>query len=159
MKKLQKIMGLLLLLASPCGFAQTGVTVTYYNGTSQTFTVAAEGKLFFAADNLNVKVDAATAPTVIPVNIIRKINLGNALATSTFGVNDQHLVLYPNPGQDRIRIQSDANDLLKTSIYALTGQLMLQGDFQPNEDIDVSRLATGLYLVQVNGLTLKFSKK
>lgn len=152
-------MGLLLLLASAYGFAQTGVTVTYYNGTTQTFTVAAQGKLFFAADNLNVQVDATTTPTVIPVNIIRKINLGSALATTVFGANDQHLVLYPNPGQDRIRIQSDATDLLKTSIYSLTGQLVLQGDFQPNEDIDVSRLATGLYLVQVNGLTLKFSKK
>jgi hypothetical protein len=159
MKIILKLTGILLLLVSSHGIAQTGVTVTYYNGTTQSFNVAAAGKLYFESDNLYVKVDAATTPTTIAVNIIRKITFTNQLATTTFGPNDNHIVLYPNPGSDVIRIKSDTNESLKTSIYSITGQLVLQGNYQSNQDIDVSRLASGLYLVQVNGLTIKFSKK
>jgi hypothetical protein len=159
MRTVQKITLMLLLLISSYSFAQTGVTVTYYNGTTQAFNVATAGKLYFETDNLYVKTDATTAPTTIPVNIIRKITFSNTLATTTFGTNSHHLVLYPNPGSDVIRIQSDVNEDLKTKIYSLTGQLILEGVYQRGQDINVSDLTAGLYLVQVNGLTIKFSKK
>jgi len=160
MRKLQPLTMLLLLLASAFSFAQTTISVTYYDGTVQGFTVAESGKLYFESDNLYIKTDAVTtAPTTIPVNIIRKITFSNALATTTFGSNKNHLALYPNPGSDVIRIASDANEILKIRVYSLTGQLILQVNYQPNQDIDVSKLSSGLYLVQVNGLTIKFSKK
>ena len=150
---------MLLLLVSCYSFAQTGVIVTYYDGNAQTFNIATTGKLYFATDNLYVETDGVTAPTTIPVNIIRKITFSNALATTTFGENNHNTILYPNPSSDVIRIKSDANGDLKTKIYSLTGRLVLEGVYQNNQDIDVSNLSSGLYLVQVNGLTIKFSKK
>lgn len=158
MEMIRKI-ALLLLLASGCSFAQTGIKVTYYDGTEQAFSIAAAGKLYFETDNLYVRADAATTPTTIPVSIIRKITFSSALSIPAFGENRNNLVLSPNPGADVIRIKSDANEDLKTKIYSLTGQLILQGTYQPGQDIDVSGLSQGLYLVQVNGLTIKFSKK
>ncbi len=159
MRTIQRIAYLLLFMVSTYSIAQTGVNVTYYDGSNQTFNVAATGKLYFDTDNLFVKTDGATPPTTIPVNIIRKITFSNALATSTFGNNEANVLLYPNPSSDLIRIKSDAYEALKTKIYSLTGQLMLDGIYQSNQDIDVSTLASGLYLIQVNGLTIKFSKK
>lgn len=159
MRKLQKFTVLLLLLASAISFAQTAVNVTYYDGTVQGFNVETAGKLYFESDNLYVKTNQTVAPTTIPVSIIRKVTFSNTLATATFGENHNHLVLYPNPGTEIIRIKSDTNDILKTKIYSLTGQLILEGAFQPNQDIDVSGLAKGLYLLQANGVTIKFSKK
>ncbi|MGK4566102.1 T9SS type A sorting domain-containing protein [Flavobacterium sp. 3HN19-14] len=147
MKTIQKIT-LLLLLVSAYSFSQTGVTVTYYNGTTQDFSVATAGKLYFESDNLYVKADAATAPTTIPVNIIRKITFGTALGTGTFGDNKNNLFLYPNPGANFIRLKSDVSEDLKTSIYSITGQLVLQGTYKSDQDIDVSSLPTGLYLVR-----------
>jgi hypothetical protein len=159
MRTIQRITYLLFLMVCSYSIAQTGVNVTYYDGNNQTFNVAATGKLYFANDNLFVKTDATTTSTMIPVNIIRKITFSNALATSPFGNNEDNLLLYPNPSSDVIRIKSDGYEALKTKIYSLTGQLMLDGIYQSNQDIDVSLLASGLYLVQVNGLTIKFSKK
>ena len=113
MKTVQKITNMLLLLASYYSFAQTGVTVTYYDGNTQAFNVSTAGKLYFASDNLYVKTDGTTTPTTIPVNIIRKITFSNALATTTFGENNNHLMLYPNPSSDVIRIKSSlASDLI-----------------------------------------------
>lgn len=146
-------------MVSTYSIAQTGVYITYYDGSNQTFNVAATGKLYFETDNFFVKTDGNTTPTTIPVNIIRKITFSNALATATFGKNVSNLMLYPNPSSEVIRIKSEVQEALKTKIYSSTGQLFLQGTYQSNQDIDVSSLASGLYLIQVNGLTIKFSKK
>ncbi|MGC4040576.1 MAG: T9SS type A sorting domain-containing protein [Flavobacterium sp.] len=161
MKQLRTIAFLLLLLASSYSYSQSGVVVTYYDGTTQGFSVAATGKLYFSNDNLNVKTDgSATAVISIPVNIIRKITFTDStLGTPGFGENKNNLALYPNPGSETLQIKSDLFEDLDVKIYSLTGQLVKQGSYTPNQSIDVSALSSGLYLVQVNGLTLKFSKK
>lgn len=159
MKTIYKTMLVLLFLTVSLSFAQTGVTVTYYNGTVQQYNVAATGKLYFANDDLYVKVDAATTPTTIPVGIIRKVTFSGTLATATFGENRNNLVLYPNPSSDVIKINADSFEELDVKIYSLTGQLVQQGNFAVNQEINVSGLSRGLYLVQVNGVTIKFSKK
>ncbi len=156
---IQKIMLFSLLLIGLASFAQTGVTVTYYDGTTQGFNVTTAGKLYFEQDNLLVKIEATSTPTTIPVSIIRKITFSNSLATQTFGQNKTNIVLYPNPASDYIKIKSDNFDALDTRIYSLSGQLVLKGSFQSGEDINVSGLSSGLYLAQVNGVTIKFSKK
>lgn len=159
MRKIKKLTFLLLLLLSSYSFSQTGVTVTYYDGTTQGFNVTTAGKLYFATDNLYVKLDGTTTPTTIPVTIIQKITFGATLSNAAFGENKNNLVLYPNPSSDVFRIKSEANEELKINIYSLQGQLVHQGKYQSDEEVNVSNLTVGLYLVQVNGLTIKFSKK
>ena len=159
MKINQLLLKMLFLFMTTFSFAQTGVTVTYYDGTTQGFNVTSAGKLYFVSDNLYVKLDGTTTPTTIPVTIIRKITFSETLATTTFGENKKNLVLYPNPSSNVIRIKSDENEALKINIYSLQGQLVHQGVYQSNEEINMSNLSSGLYLVQVNGLTIKFSKK
>lgn len=159
MRTIQTIAFLMFLLIGSFSFAQTGVTVTYYNGTAQGFNVDTTGKLYFANDDLYVKIDGTTNPTTIPVNIIQKITFSSTLSTVTFGENPNNMVLYPNPGSDIIKINSNVLEDLNVKVFSLSGQLMQQGTYTVNQDIDVSRLSTGLYLVQVNGLTFKFSKK
>jgi hypothetical protein len=160
MKTIQKIILLQMLFFVTISFAQTGVIVTYYDGTTQGFNVENSGKLYFTSDNLNVKINGATTtPTTIPVTIIRKITFSTTLSTTTFGENKNNLVLYPNPSSDVFKIKSDLAENLKVAIYSLQGQLVHQGSYQSDEDINVSNLSSGLYLVQVNGLTIKFSKK
>lgn len=158
MKK--RIYLLILFSIATFSFAQTGVLVTYYDGTTQGFNVENSGKLYFTSDNLNVKINSATTtPTTIPVTIIRKITFSTTLSTTTFGENKNNLVLYPNPSSDVFRIKSDVVEDLKVEIYSLQGQLVQKGIYQSDEDINVTNLSSGLYLVQVNGLTIKFSKK
>lgn len=156
---IKKIYILLLLFIATFSFAQTGVLVTYYDGNTQGFNVETSGKLYFASDNLYLKLNSSTTPTTIPVNIIRKITFSTTLGTTTFEENSNNLVLYPNPSSDVIKIESNVEENLVVKIYSLTGQLVHQGNYQSNENIDVLNLASGLYLVQVNGLTIKFSKK
>lgn len=155
---IKTILGLLLLFTA-FAHAQTGVAVTYYDGNVQNFSVATSGKLYFDASNVLIKTDASvTTPTTIPVALIRKITFGGNLANETFEAANS-LTLYPNPGAQEVRISSIVDQPLKTQVYTLTGQLVMQGEYQPNQSIDVSGLTSGLYFFKINGVTLKFSKK
>ncbi len=157
-KMTKTILGLLLLFTA-FAHAQSGVAVTYYDGNVQNFSVATSGKLYFDASNVLIKTDASvTTPTTIPVALIRKITFGGNLANETFEATNS-LALYPNPGDQEVRISSIVDQPLKTQVYTLTGQLVMQGEYQPNQSIDVSGLTSGLYFFKINGVTLKFSKK
>ena len=141
------------------GFAQTGVKIKYYMGTEQGFNVSASGKLYFSGDNLLVKSEANSTETSIPVSIIQKITFTDeVLATQNVGLNKSNLQLYPNPSTDYIRIKSEAKSLV-VKIYNLEGKLVVSGTYKSDEDINVSKLNAGVYLVQANGVTLKFIKK
>lgn len=59
--------------------AQTGILVTYYNGTEQGFVITNSGKLSFDNQNLLLASDASSLPTTIPVSIIRKITFSAAV--------------------------------------------------------------------------------
>lgn len=55
------------------GKSQTGILVTYYNGSQQGYSVATSGKLYFENSNLQIVLTGASTPVSIPVSIIRKI--------------------------------------------------------------------------------------
>lgn len=154
-----KVSFIFLMFVGVFGFAQTGVKIKYYTGTEQGFNVSASGKLYFSGDNLLVKPEANSTETSIPVSIIQKITFTDeVLATQNVGLNKSNLQLYPNPSTDYIRIKSEAKSL-DVKIYSLEGKLVVSGTYKSDEDINVSKLNAGVYLVQANGVTIKFIKK
>ncbi|MCD9856084.1 T9SS type A sorting domain-containing protein [Epilithonimonas sp. JDS] len=154
-----KVCFIFLMFAGVFGFAQTGVKIKYYTGTEQSFNVSPSGKLYFSGDNLLVKTEANSTETSIPVSIIQKITFTDeVLATQNVGLNKSNLQLYPNPSTDYIRIKSEAKSL-DVKIYNLEGKLVVSGTYKSDEDINVCKLNAGVYLVQANGVTLKFIKK
>ena len=156
---IRKLILIVILLTAGLTTAQTGVTVTYYTGTTQNFSIETNGKLYFENEELYLKSNSTTTPTVIPVSIIQKITFSNTLSVTTFGQNENNLTLYPNPASDLIKIGANSNDVMEVKMYTLTGQLVQQGKYFPNEAIDISALSGGIYLIQANGVTFKFVKK
>ncbi|RXR22564.1 T9SS type A sorting domain-containing protein [Flavobacterium stagni] len=148
------------LLLSMTAFSQTGVVITYYDNTQQQFNVQTTGKLFFSGDNLQIQIDdTVTQPTSIPVTIIQRITFTNNLSTTQHSAAAIRLNLFPNPGSEYIQISSADEEILQVKIYNNNGQLLQNGSYFPMQNIDVSNLESGIYLVQVNGVTLKFVKR
>lgn len=159
MRILKQVALLCLLLKSTLAISQTGIKVFYVGGTTQTFSVATNGALYFASDNLYIKTDGASAPTTIPVSIIQKITFTDQTTAVSAIAADQKIILYPNPAKDFFRISTSSTEKLKVRVYALTGQLLHQGIYTNEQNIDVSNLTTGVYLIQVNQSTFKFVKQ
>ncbi|UZT97982.1 T9SS type A sorting domain-containing protein [Chryseobacterium fluminis] len=141
-------------------FGQTTIKVTYYTGATQDYTVDNSGKLYFSGTNLLVSTTYAAANVSIPTNIIRKITFTSLnLATQEIGQNKSKLRLYPNPCTDFIKISSDKKERMNVKIYSSSGILVLKGIFQPDEEINISSLSAGFYLLQAGQTTLKMIKK
>lgn len=156
---LKKAMLSLFLLTAGFAFSQTAIKVIYYTGTEQIFTMEDSGKLYFSGDDLMIAASSGATATSIPTTIIQKIVFTNALATSEMNV-DKKLVLYPNPSSDVIRVSTwDKSTVLNVKIYTVNGQLVYETKSKSGEDINISKLVKGIYVVNVNGSTIKLIKK
>jgi len=67
------------------------------------------------------------------------------------------LLLYPNPAKESIRIQGiEANS--EINIYNVLGELVRTVNAGPDDEISISDLAEGLYMVRCGRVTLRFVK-
>lgn len=152
-----KLAFMLLLLGSVFVKAQTTVTVNYFDESNQVFSVEESGKLFFNDDNLMINTNG-TNTTSIPVELIKRITFSEETMETT-ELTTENLVLYPNPATNFIRIQSNSGELIDVKIYSMQGQLLLSGKYFSSENIDVSSLEKGIYVVKADKSNLKMIKK
>jgi Secretion system C-terminal sorting domain len=69
----------------------------------------------------------------------------------------QKLQVFPNPVKDKLTILGASKDEFK--IIDLLGRVILRGILSDNQmDIDVSKMASGLYLIQTKDTVMKFLK-
>lgn len=152
---------LLFVLFAFISYAQTGLNVTYYDGSIQNFNIASSGKLYFSGSNILIQQESSSTATSLPVNIIKKITFTTyALTVQENSSNSSKLVLYPNPSSDFIVIKSSkSGEKFNIKIYSVSGQLIKSGNYISGEAIDVSTLTSGIYIVKANNSTFKLIKK
>lgn len=82
----------------------------------------------------------------------------STLSNSDFEINNNEINLYPNPTKSTFAISSDATQV---EIYTITGQMIQTfKDIVSNQEIDITNLGTGIYLVKItNAFGLSQTKK
>lgn len=79
-------------------------------------------------------------------------------ALSTESVSKNEVMLFPNPGSDRLNMKG----IKKTAdfeIFSTDGKLIRKGQYSPSQTIDVSRLKVGVYFLKINAKSFKFVKE
>lgn len=137
------------------GMAQTKVTLTFQNASTQEIEVSAAGKIYFADDYMYID-DGASLPYSFAVSDIRKMQFAEGvgvqdIVTETFKV-------YPNPVHNELYISSNDFQPHSYQLYSADGRLLLQGESQEGSPVNVSNLPTGLYILKVNNSSFKVSK-
>ena len=79
---------------------------------------------------------------------------------SSLGNSDADLEnfnLYPNPAKNKLKVNSKNEPLKQIEVFNVLGQRILNLNFSSSlsENIDISTLNTGMYLVKINNLTTK----
>jgi len=137
------------------GIAQTKVTLTFQNASTEEIEVNAYGKIYFANDYMYID-DGNAFPYSFAVSDIRKMTFDEVL-----GVNDivtETFKVYPNPVHNELYISSDDFQPHPYQLYSADGRLLMQGESQEGNPINVSNLPTGLYILKVNNSSFKISK-
>jgi len=84
------------------------------------------------------------------------------VAVATIGIATQSttgLSIYPNPATNQITISSASNEQTFVSIYDVQNKLMMQTQFLSSKQIDVSKLAKGIYLVRIQSQSKELNTK
>ncbi len=84
-----------------------------------------------------------------------------AYAPNPLGINildlKLHVTIYPNPSSNFIKIKNIDNTTI--TIYDLLGKKVLEiVNYKNNQEIDISKLTNGLYIIKANKEILKFLK-
>ncbi len=92
---------------------------------------------------------------------------GNSITNSTVGIDDivleKGVVMYPNPGSNNLTIANSTSIKLdQVAIYDVSGKLINTIDLrgmQQERTIDVSNLASGVYMLQIEGDGARTTKR
>lgn len=138
---------------------QTELVVNYYSGSPQSYTITDDGKLYFDEENL-VIVPGNTGTVTIPISIIRTITfpLNQSLGIEDLQTDNSDFFIFPNPTREHFRVSSSSTDQLNVKVYSTSGNLVLSGNYYPNDLILISNLESGLYLVTINNKPFKLNK-
>jgi hypothetical protein len=91
--------------------------------------------------------------------------VGNTLSVNSYNEIESKISIYPNPAQSEINFKSNSFDFSTNANYSIidiSGKVVANGVIS-DKKVDVSRLNSGLYFVNINAngikQTLKFIKK
>ena len=156
MNKLLKLAMLcLFLMRFSSGTAQTLVTLTFHNGSTQEIEVSASGKIYFS-DNYMYINDGTTVPFSFAVENIR-----NMTFTEVLGIQDiktESFTVYPNPVRNEFYIQGNEAQNYRYALYALDGRMLMNGIGQDLTLVSIDKLASGLYILKINNTSFKINK-
>ncbi|WP_035654421.1 T9SS type A sorting domain-containing protein, partial [Flavobacterium saliperosum] len=108
-----------------------------------------DGKIFVAGNFTTYKDSGESAYLIA-------LHSETSLATENF-TNSNGVSLYPNPVKDILNIDLvDNTRISSVKIYDLQGKLLLE---KASNDIDVSSLSVGVYLIKIKSEKGEFTKK
>jgi hypothetical protein len=156
-KTILLLYGIGLLLSLPA-IAQTRVVVTKTDGQEYEYLVAEDGRIFF--DEENLLLDEGYGNTAsFPRSQIQKLTVASAEGTDIAEAAAENAwAVYPNPAAGFIRITTAAAGKVPLTLCSLHGRILLSGEYAAGEEIDVSFLPKGFYLIKINNRTIKFIK-
>ena len=156
MNKYKVLLGMFAtMLAVFTATAQSKVTLTFQNASTQEIEVSAAGKIYFSDDYMYID-DGTALPYSFAVSDIRKMTFGE-------GVGIQDIVtkafkVYPNPVHNELYVNGNEFGSYRYALYSIDGRMLQQGEVGNGEPIHTGDIPAGLYILKINNTSLKINK-
>lgn len=126
---------------------ETGYFDVFINGNSAGYDGAWNVYPYFESGNILISSLKYSSPDYVPGFYLVK--------SSTLSVDDNSLSnfsLYPNPSINSVELNSTNTPISEISIYDLSGKLLLSKKYNSeiNINLNISNLASGIYLLKIN---------
>jgi len=108
----------------------------------------------------NMDIDAGA----VIWSFVSKYDINGLIGCGITSVNDVRreengITVFPNPATDIVTIKSTSNESKEYFMYSLSGNLVLNGTIESeNQFVDLSRIPSGGYLLQIGDATTKLVK-
>ncbi len=153
MKKL--FLSVLMALAFTCSLHAQDVsfTIVKTDGISSTYTMSSDAKIYYSDTQLFLDNNGETVS--YNLSDLRKAYFSTN--ENVDEVENRQFDIYPNPVKDVLRITNITDNQLVT-IYSINGKIVKKIDVSTNDEINVSDLKSGLYIIGVGNKYSKFIK-
>ena len=126
---------------------ETGYFDVFINGNSAGYDGAWNVYPYFESGNILISSLKYSSPDYVPGFYLVK--------SSTLSVDDNFLSnfsLYPNPSINSVELNSTNTPISEVNIYDLSGKLLLSKKYNSeiNINLNISNLASGIYLLKIN---------
>lgn len=131
------------------------LVVTTTDGTEHVYQLTEEGQLYFENGERLIIEDGTGTTASFQLANIQKL-----VSTEVTGVEESSassLQLIPNPARNSFLIKNLQGSCL-AHIYTLDGRLVKSFETSENQLVDISDLVPGMYLLHIDGQTLKMMK-
>jgi hypothetical protein len=145
-------------LSIQCISAQNSLIMKFTDGTEKASLITSIRKITLLGSNLILNnMDATTSPYAI--SGIRKMVFGLYSGVNEIISDKTSLGLYPCPANTYLSLQNAPAGNISIRIFSLNGVEMMNINLvSGSQQIDISKLAQGMYLLKANNKTLKFTK-
>ena len=133
----------------------TNLVLEQRSGAEVLQDIATIGKLVFVEENIQLLDKDGNILATESIANVKKIQFATNGTNADVNYTVVHtIVVYPNPTQDILMIQGAESQMLR--VYNLQGSLLLT---QWGNQIAVSHLPVGTYLLQIGTQVVRFIKK
>jgi len=135
------------------------LVIRLHNGSENPEFISSLQKLSFSDNNLVVSFKAGNTD-LYPLSEIQKLYFSSQTSVPEPTVAaGNNLYVYPNPADNELNIQNIPIEASIIYIYRMDGKLMLQTSVPGEaENINISNLQSGFYLLVAHNQTVKFVK-
>ena len=147
---------IILFFALVCSLQTMAISlvVEQHSGAQLLQDVAMIGKWVFEGDNLLLLDKADQVLAVESIANIKKITFSNEVPSAVEDVAENTILVYPNPTHDVLMVQGVDSQVLR--VYDMQGRLLKT---EHGDQVGVSDLPDGPYLLQVGAQVVRFIKK
>ena len=135
--------------------ANVCLIVTTTDGEEQTLQLSEESHLYFDNGETLVIEDGTGVNMTFDLSKIRKIVCSEMTGLQESATSQ--LQLLPNPSRGLFVVKNLAESC-QARMYSLDGRLVKSFEAQDGSVVDISDLAKGMYMLSINGQTLKLMK-
>ena len=132
----------------------TNLVIEHRSGAQEKQDIATIGKLVFVGENIQLLDKEGNILATESIANVKKICFAPPTETDVNDTLVNTILVYPNPTQDVLMIQGAESQTLR--VYNLQGGLLLT---QWGNQISVSHLPVGTYLLQIGTQVVRFIKK
>ena len=135
-------------------FAQS---VTFHivksDGTTAQYEMSSDAKIYYSDTQLFLDNNGTT----VSYNLSELRKAYFTTFDNTNEIDNQQLAIYPNPAKDVLRIANIADDQ-EVTIYSINGAVIKRVIVSEDDEINISELRPGMYVVSAGNMFSKFIK-